>query len=642
MKIVTIIPLEKGPLRGDLTYFTSKNIENGSIVEATLRSKKILGLVVSVEELTGSKGEVKEMDFNLKKIIDVKEHSVFRKEFLDSVLLTAKYFAARNNDTIATLIPGILREEYDKISKFTKMESVKPAAQKGIRNEKLILQASLDERISSYKTLIRGSFAQKKSVFMVLPTEYDIENFNKILGKGIEKFTFFVHSGLARNKLVERVERILASDHPVLIIGTAPFLAIPRHNIGTVVLEHENSTAYKTIARPHLDLRIFAEIFAEKINAKFILGDTLLRFETIGRGEIENISPVHPLSFRTDFGGKIEIVPKGDKFKILTDETVENIKNAVAKKKKVFVFSFRKGLATMTICRDCSTIVFCDRCSAPVVLYESQDGKKRMFICNRCKRELPAETTCATCAGWNLMPLGIGTETVQEELKNVFHGEKSVKIFKLDKESAKTKKGARDIIKEFEATSGSILVGTEMAFFYMKEKVALSIIASFDSLWSIPSFKMSEKVVEIMLAAVAKTNDTFIVETRNENDAAIRAVESGNLAPFVREELYDRKKLDYPPYKRFIKITHLADKIQTAGAKEMLQELFKDYNPEIFSGFVAKMQGKYITNTLIKLDLKKWSLPELSLNSSIDENLLTRIRSLPPNFEVFVDPEDLL
>ena len=68
------------------------------------------------------------------------------------------------------------------------------------------------------------------------------------------------------------------------------------------------------------------------------------------------------------------------------------------------------------------------------------------------------------------MPLGIGTDTVFEEIKINFPRKTKNKIFKLDRESVKTNKEAEKILKEFEKNSGSILIGTEMAFFYLKEK----------------------------------------------------------------------------------------------------------------------------------------------------------------------------
>ena len=81
------------------------------------------------------------------------------------------------------------------------------------------------------------------------------------------------------------------------------------------------------------------------------------------------------------------------------------------------IFSLRKGLATYTICKDCNETINCDKCLAPLVLYLSSNGKKRMFVCNKCNTEKDPETKCPICKSWNLMPLGIGTDRVYEELK---------------------------------------------------------------------------------------------------------------------------------------------------------------------------------------------------------------------------------
>ena len=122
-----------------------------------------------------------------------------------------------------------------------------------------------------------------------------------------------------------------------------------------------------------------------------------------------------------------------------------------------------------------------------------------------------------------------------------------------------------------------------MAFFYLKEKVDLSIVASFDSLWSIPNYKMSEKIIQLLLSIISKTERKIIIQTKNKNDSALLAVKSENLLSFVREELEDRKNLGYPPYKRFIKITYLGDKEGSIEAKKVLKEVFKEYNPEILA-----------------------------------------------------------
>jgi len=656
MKIVTIIPLEKGIFKTDLSYFTAKDIKNGSIVKVPIRNKKILGLVVSCQDVTNAKFDIKGMPFKLKKIFEVKKSSIFRNEFLESALLLSSYFVSKKNNSVASFIPSLFREKYNEIQKFSNSE-VKPSTlgltSPEIKTEKLLFQTNLEDRISYYKTLIRGYFALKKSVFIVLPTENDIEIFEQALSKGIENFTFSMYGSLKPKKILEKYDQIINSSHGVLILGTAQFLSIPRTDIGTIIVEHESSNIYKMIPRPHFDLRVLAELYASKIKAKFILADTLLRFETIARKEKDNLSAVYPMSFRTNFDGvKIEIINPNAKetsssqdenktvpFKIFSDNSLEEIKNSLANKKNIFIFSLRKGLATYTICKDCNETILCEKCLAPLVLYLSRDNKKRMFVCNRCNTEKNPETVCSNCGSWNLIPLGIGTDTVFEEIKDKFP---KTKIFKLDKESVKTGKEAEKIVREFEKTPGSILIGTEMTFFYLKEKINLSIVASFDSLWSIPNFKMSEKIIQLLLSILGKTEKKLIIQTKNKDDPALLAIKSENLLPFVREELEDRKNLNYPPYKRFIKIIYLGDKIESIEAKKLLAELFKEYNPDIFSGFITKNKNQYVTNALIRLEPSKWSLPELFHGSSIDQNLSNLLSSLPPSYEVSVDPEDLL
>ena len=86
MKIATVIPLKKGTWKENLTYFTAQDVVSGSIVTIPLRNKKILGLVMSVENAATAKSNIKSMSFNLKKISEVKERSIFLKEYFVSLV----------------------------------------------------------------------------------------------------------------------------------------------------------------------------------------------------------------------------------------------------------------------------------------------------------------------------------------------------------------------------------------------------------------------------------------------------------------------------------------------------------------------------------------------------------------------------
>ena len=165
MKIVTVVPLKKGIWKENLTYFTARDIPNGSIVTIPLRNKKVLGLVIAKEDVTTSKSNIKGMSFNLKKISEVKETSIFSEEYLSATIETSKYFAESKNNGITALIPAPLRENYDKIAKLVNPELKDKKLKQNsklIKSEKLIFQAPFLDRISTYKTLVRVAFAEKK------------------------------------------------------------------------------------------------------------------------------------------------------------------------------------------------------------------------------------------------------------------------------------------------------------------------------------------------------------------------------------------------------------------------------------------------------------------------------------------------
>ena len=219
-----------------MTYFSSQDVTLGSIVKIPLRNKKILGLAVAKADVSNAKSDIKDMSFQLRKILEIKENSIFKKEFIEAAILLSIYFVSKKNIGVASLIPSLFREKYDEIAKFVNIPHEEETEPKNIKSEKLIFQTNLEDRLSYYKTLIRGQFALRKSIFIVLPTEYDIEIFEKSLSKGVEKFVFSLHGGLKPKEILERYKQIMYSAHGVLVICTPQYLSIPLFNIEYIVI----------------------------------------------------------------------------------------------------------------------------------------------------------------------------------------------------------------------------------------------------------------------------------------------------------------------------------------------------------------------------------------------------------------------
>ena len=650
MFIVTVIPIKKGFLREHLSYFSLEYINPGTIVSVPLRSRTIDAIVIETEPAENLKSSIRSAEYQIKKITAIKGPSPFTPEFFDACVLMKDYTASTTGAVISSLLPQTLIENVTSL--HVPYAQMKDTDTQILKSEQIIFQALSSDRISWYRTLIREVFAKKQSIFICVPTRYDIERLKESLTKGIEQYVFSFDSSLSKKTLIANYNACLTIEHPIVIIGTGMFLSIPRKDVHTLIVEHESSDAYKQMGRPYLDIRTFAEVYAKRRGIKLILGDTLLRPETLHRhdsGELGEVaSPLFRLphverQFVVDM--KEERDSKGSKsFEILSDKTKMMITYAIQNNESVFLYSLRKGLAGITVCHDCGHTLLCPNCTTPIVLYGSKQRTatkaeaNRVFMCNKCGHKETTEVRCPLCSSWNLTPIGIGTDRVYESVKKEFP---DATIISIDKESTPTEREAREAIKTFQKKKGSILIGTELAFSYLADPVTHSAIISLDGLLSIPSFNMTQKIIHIIEKLHTLTERNLIIQTRTPDNHILECILNGNVLPLYREDLNERKQFGYPPFRRLIKITFSGTASETEKARALIDTLLGEYDPQIFSAFVGKVRGQYITNTVIKVDPALWKIPSRD-NEPRTNPLLSKILELPPGFSVNVDPEDLL
>ncbi len=643
MKILEVIPISKGITMETLTYFTGSDVPAGSVVKVPLRKKAISAIVLSVREAEIMKSEIKKSAFSLKKIEKIKHSNLLRKEFVEASVDTAEYYAGFTGAVLGSMIPKVFFENLDKL-KIPKSEVL---AETPKAAEKFAIQSNDEDRYAHYKSIIREEFAKNYSVFFCLPTIQDIKKATETLKKGIEHYTFTLHGLMKKKEIIEITNKILKEKHPILIIATGAFLSIPKEKIGTIIIDKENSRAYKQQTRPYIDIRNFAEAFANKIKAKIIFGDLLLRAETIYRYKKGELIEIAPLKFRSlttsnevlidmkqkKTGKNDEKETKKDEFRIFSPELEKKIKENIENNEHMFIFTARRGLSPSTLCSDCGNIVKCNSCGAHVVLHlpSRQAGKatENFFLCHRCGERRSANEKCVNCGGWKLATLGIGAELIEEKLKEMCP---KCKIWRLDADVAKTHKKAGEIAEKFYNSPESILIGTEMALLYLSKKVENSAVVSMDTFFSIPDFRVNEKVLNILLKIRAITDRSLIIQTRDSSQKVFNYALTGNLIDFFKDEIDDRKALGYPPFSTLIKISVSGSKEDVLKSAEDLQKTIEPYEMDVFPAFIPQKKGKCGINGIIKIPGGKWP----------DKNISEKLKYLPMNFSVNVDPDSLL
>ncbi len=627
MHVVTVIPISRGIGRETLSYFTAQPIPVGSIIKVPLRKKIIPAIVVQSGSVEEMRAEIRGSSFALRKISASNPAHFLNSAFIDSAREAAQFFAGTTGGVIKSLVPKAILDGALKL----RISPETPPRQ--ISRGVAVIQTGDEERFSYYKSVIREEFGKKHSVLFCVPTLQDMKKAMETLPKGIEEYTYFFHGSLPKKELARAWNAIMENPHPVLVIGTGSILSLARNDIGMIIIERESAGAYKSQTRPFVDIRTFAEFYRKKLGAGLVLGDLLLRTETIHRRDQGEVLERFPLSFRIHSDAESSITDSRKekeqtlKFKVIGKEVETLLRNAQAHHERTFLYITRRGLSPLTVCGDCGTVVTCTNCSAPITLHGT--GEKRFFLCHRCGERRPAEERCKVCNSWKLVTLGIGSELVEEKVRELFP---DAPIIRIDKEATPTLPRGIKAISTFYSSPGSILIGTEMALLYLDKKIENAAIVSIDSLFSIPDFRINEKVMSILARIRTRTEKKFLVQTRYANLPIIASALSGNANDFYREEIKERKLFNYPPACLLIKITYRGEKNVAWKEMEHVQKLLAPREFSIFPAFIESVKGKHVVNGLLRLSPKEWPNP----------TLLELLLSLPPAFTIKVDPENLL
>lgn len=650
MNVITVYPIIKGAFKEELTYWSSHAFEVGKIIEVPLKGRKIPALVGEVTSASHAKSNIKQASFVTRKIEKTEEKDAVYRACIEACEKISKYYAVSFSSVLKACISDVaLSHSASEKNDNTSKDSVKRLS--SISSDVLVYQTNTEDRLGAYRSIVREEFARKKSVIIVAPTVLAAEELFNNMRKGIEDYAKIIHGSLTKKKQASIWKECLESDHPIIIVTTPYYASIPRKNVSTIILERESSRAYSSMRAPFIDYRKYVEEYAKALGARLIFGDTFLRIETLHRRDEGEINEFFPISYRVEKMAELlvvdmspkKVVPENEstekkskqtakkdkkEFKIFSEELESMIDYASKKSEKIFLFSARRGLSPQIVCGDCGKTVVCESCEAPVVLHQTKNGGDRFFLCHHCGRQRTALEGCKNCGSWKLTTLGIGIDTVVEELKKHFPKRQ---VFKIDRDTVTTDKQAKDVIDEFNKSKDGILLGTESALAFLPE-VTYSAIVSLDSLFSIPDFRINERICHTLLRILEKTTGYVLLQTRNAENGLLKHMQSGTLSNFYREEIKLREMVNYPPFCIHIKITIEDTKSSVADKMKKLQDILEEWDPMIFPAFVPSQKGKSTLHMLLSLPTSDWP----------NNKLRGILAGLPKDYAVKINPESLL
>lgn len=625
------MPIARGVFKDSLTYFSKEAFPVGSVIFATIRGKKVPAIVLSSHDAREEKMELKNSSFALKKLpANIKAHTPFSKEFIEAAKKTAAWHGIHEGLAIALLTSTYILESAQHVEQAPTRTETEPLA----KADFLVFQASRDERVRTYRNLAREAFARNASILIIAPTVIEAELMASELKRGIEERVVLLTSEMPKRSLLTEWNKAVTSREPVVIVGVQFALSVPRTDVDTIIVERESARAYRSVARPNLDIRRAARALSRETGARLIVADFPLRVETRHLVDIHLAEELARSQVRPGTTASLTVLDerksdsiKNEKrqFQVIDDVSREKIKTVIAKKGRVALYATRRGLAPLTVCNDCGTPVSDPSSGAPMSLHKTTRGN--VFISHRSGAVIPGNTTCKVCGGWNLVTLGIGIDRAVEELEKYSLGT----VFTLTKDSASTHKKASKIAENFYSTEGSVIAGTERMLPYLKESVDLVVVASVDSMLSRPEWRSDEHSLSILFYLWEHARDEFIVETRRPEHDVIKTLQGGNPADFYRAQVSQRETYLYPPFSVFVGLTSRGTESMIAKNAELIKSSFQDL--DLVGPLPAESLGKndWVVRAVIRVPPHEWPSAEL----------IERLKNLPPDITVSVDPDEI-
>ena len=287
-----------------------------------------------------------------------------------------------------------------------------------------------------------------------------------------------LHSGLANR---ERARAWLAGHEKriQILIGTRMAIFADLPNLAMIVVDEEHDLSYKAGDGIRYSARDLAVKLAQLQQIPVVLGSATPSLETwsqVKRGYYSLLT----LTKRAVPGAVLPsltvVNPKDKKLiKGLTPEVIDAISETLEKKEQVIIFLNRRGYAPVLTCSSCGWLSKCPHCSTYAV-YHKFHGK---LICHHCGWSTPVYSRCPDCGNVDLIPLGAGTQRIEETLGQLWP---QVRILRIDRDTTQRKNAAKEAFEAVHSGEVDILVGTQMvAKGHDFQNVSLVVVLNIDT-----------------------------------------------------------------------------------------------------------------------------------------------------------------
>ena len=492
-----------------------------------------------------------------------------------------------------------------------------------------------------YKNIIKHFLSIEKTAILLVPeislTPQMVRNFTSWFGNLVA----VLHSGLNDGEKFDEWQRIITGDAKI-VIGARSAIFAPLKNLGVIIIDEEHDGSYISDSNPRYSACEVAKFRCRYNKCSLVLGSATPNIESYYLAQTNEYKLLElPTRINNNPMPNIEIVDMGNEFRNgntspFSPLLIDGLNKTIENNEQAMIFINRRGFSSFLMCRDCGYVPKCTECDVSLS-YHKEDN---LLKCHYCGKRFKMLTACAECGSKNIKLGGVGTERVVEELKNIYP---NVKIFRMDLDTTSTKNAHEKILKEFEQTKPSILVGTQMiAKGHDFPSITFVGILDADLSLYFSDYKATEKTFQLVTqvagrAGRASKPGNVVLQTYFPKHYVYNFAKVYDYQNFYKKEINLRETTKFPPFSTLVRvlITGLNDDIALSITHDMFLKL-KDLKMENKENFVfleamkapvTKVKGKHRYQIVMRV-----------LDKNILDNIYLIVESLyNNNVQIFVE-----
>ena len=569
-----------------------------------------------------------------------------------------------NASSIKALIEKSLAEEVQRLPEPPEdfHETLKIADKPVANVQQSLAITGITQQLSSYETfLLEGVTGSGKTEVYLQCIESVLKNGQQVLvlvpeigltPQTVSRFRdrFGIDVGVLHSNLSD-TERLAvwkqAADGKLgIVIGTRSAIFTPLKSPGMLIVDEEHDASYKQQDGLRYNARDLAVVRAREENIPLILGTATPSLESLNNA-LQNRYQHFTLEERAGSATHtrqqvMDITDQPLQFG-LASGMISRIRQHLQQGSQVMLFINRRGFAPALVCHSCGHVENCRSCDKPYTMHR-QLNKLQCHHCGAAKAISPA---CQSCGSTDIAPVGVGTEQLQDGLKQLFPEYKTIRI---DSDSTRGKTRLSELLDDVNSNRYQILVGTQiLSKGHHFPNVTLVVIMDTDGALFSADFRASENLAQLITqlsgrAGRAEKPGEMWLQTHQPGHPLLQDLIHNGYAHFARHALLEREHASLPPYQ--YQALFRAEATDPRQAHQFLKEIAGGL-PQTegiavigpMPALMEKRQGRFRLQLLVQSNHRGRLQSLLHHNLPIIEGLVSARKV---RWSIDVDPQDFM